>query len=121
MSRCVFLNKLFFDMSVLRLSVGEVSFRHRSYVAGHGSGIRVVTMTMKKYHQTPLNAPNCPKKYNMTTRDYFNWNRGELPSPINHVPLVFSWARLLLKEKKRMRVTEEGCYLWKKKAFSTLI
>ena len=30
-------------MSVLRLSVGGVSFRHRSCVAGHGSGIQVVT------------------------------------------------------------------------------
>jgi len=83
---------------------------------------------MKKHHQTTLNAPNCPKKYNMTTSSskkkknrQFNWNRGEMPSPYNHVPLVFSWARLLLKGKKRMRITEEGYYLWKKKAFSTLI
>jgi hypothetical protein len=29
-------------MSVLRLSVGRVSFRYRSCVAGHGPGIRVV-------------------------------------------------------------------------------
>jgi len=43
MKCCVFLNKLFFDMSVLRLSAGGVSFRHRSCVAGHGPGIRVVT------------------------------------------------------------------------------
>ena len=30
-------------MFVLRLSVGEVSFRHYSCVARHGPGIRVVT------------------------------------------------------------------------------
>ena len=30
-------------MSVVRLSAGGVSFRHRSCVAGHGPGIRVVT------------------------------------------------------------------------------
>jgi hypothetical protein len=30
-------------MFVLRLSAGGVSFRHRSCVAGHGTGIRVVT------------------------------------------------------------------------------
>jgi hypothetical protein len=30
-------------MFVLRLSVGGVSFRHRSCVAGHGTRIRVVT------------------------------------------------------------------------------
>jgi hypothetical protein len=29
-------------MSVLRLNVGGVSFRHRSCVAGHGPEIRVV-------------------------------------------------------------------------------
>jgi hypothetical protein len=31
-------------MSVLRLSVGGVSFRHRLCVTGHGPGIRVVTL-----------------------------------------------------------------------------
>jgi len=30
-------------MSVLRLSAGGVSFRHRPCVAGHGPGIQVVT------------------------------------------------------------------------------
>jgi len=33
-------------MSVLRLSADGVSFRHRSCVAGHGPGIRVVTVLM---------------------------------------------------------------------------
>jgi hypothetical protein len=36
-------------MSVLRLSAGGVSFRHRSCVAGHGPGIRVVTETFPCY------------------------------------------------------------------------
>ena len=35
-------------MSVLRLSIGGVSFRHRSCVAGHKPGIRVVTETVEK-------------------------------------------------------------------------
>jgi hypothetical protein len=34
-------------MSVLRLSAGGVSFRHRPCVAGHGPGIRVVTGTLE--------------------------------------------------------------------------
>jgi hypothetical protein len=34
-------------MSVLRLSAGGVSFRHRSCVAGHGPGIRVVTKRLQ--------------------------------------------------------------------------
>jgi hypothetical protein len=34
-------------MSVLRLSAGGVSFRHRPCVAGHGPGIRVVTKITK--------------------------------------------------------------------------
>jgi hypothetical protein len=33
-------------MSVLRLSVGGVSFRHHSCVAGHGPEIRVVTVSV---------------------------------------------------------------------------
>jgi hypothetical protein len=33
-------------MSVLRLSVGGVSFRHHSCVAGHGPEIRVVTISV---------------------------------------------------------------------------
>jgi len=36
-------------MFVLRLSVNEVSFRHRSCIAGHGPGIRVVTRYMQMY------------------------------------------------------------------------
>jgi hypothetical protein len=44
------LNKLFFWYVRLRLSVGGVSFRHRSCAAGHGPGIRVVTIVyLKKY------------------------------------------------------------------------
>jgi hypothetical protein len=35
-------------MSVLRLSAGGVSFRHRSCVAGHGPGIRVVTVRKRR-------------------------------------------------------------------------
>ncbi|KAJ6999630.1 G-type lectin S-receptor-like serine/threonine-protein kinase RKS1 isoform X2 [Populus alba x Populus x berolinensis] len=33
-------------MFLLRLSVGEVSFRYRSYIADHGLGIRVVTISL---------------------------------------------------------------------------
>jgi hypothetical protein len=39
----IFEIKYSFDMSVLRLSAGGVSFQHRSRVAGHGPGTRVVT------------------------------------------------------------------------------
>ncbi|KAL9352320.1 hypothetical protein Peur_055000 [Populus x canadensis] len=33
-------------MFVLRLSAGGVSFRHRSYIAGHGPEIRIVTIKL---------------------------------------------------------------------------
>jgi len=40
-----------FDMSVLRLSAGGVSFQHRPCVAGHGPGIRVVITVMRQQVQ----------------------------------------------------------------------
>jgi hypothetical protein len=39
-------------MSVLRLSIGGVSFQHRSCVAGHGPGIQVMTQNPKNHPKT---------------------------------------------------------------------
>jgi hypothetical protein len=41
-------------MSVLRLSAGGVSFRHRSCVVGHGPGIRVVIQSMLEFEARVL-------------------------------------------------------------------
>jgi len=41
-------------MSILRLSVGGVSFRHSSYIAGHGPGIQVMTTNVKAVHTITL-------------------------------------------------------------------